>query len=136
MEQESSSMRDRLLARLPQPENLAAYREETASLLAKHEKALSTEHWTNMVLALCALAVYMMANSIWGLEHNSTWLLKLDQTHTVVFDVVAGILFFLATVNRLQEFIYRNQVSILKEVKQVQLQVLELQASLRKSGDE
>jgi hypothetical protein len=29
MEQENSSVRDRLLARLPQPENLAAYREET-----------------------------------------------------------------------------------------------------------
>jgi len=40
MEKENSSMRDRLLARLPQPENSAAYREETASLMAKHEKAL------------------------------------------------------------------------------------------------
>jgi hypothetical protein len=29
-----------------------------------------------------------------------------------------------------------SKVDVLKEVKQVQLQVLELQASLRKSGDE
>jgi hypothetical protein len=125
-------MRERLLARLPQPENVAAYREETAVLLAKHEKALSTEHWTNQVLALCALAVFILANSIWGSNANSTWGLRLDKTETVVFDVMAGVLFFLGVANRLQEFIYRNQVRLLKEVKQVQLQVLELQASLRK----
>ena len=43
MEQKSSSMRDKLLARLPQPENLEGYREETVALLAKHEKALFWE---------------------------------------------------------------------------------------------
>ena len=135
MEQENSSVRDRLLARLPQPENLAAYQEETELLLAKHEKALATENWTNMVLALCALAVFMMANSIWGSNANSSWFLRLDRTHTIIFDIVAGILFFLAQLNRLQQIIYRNQVKLLKEVKQVQLQVLELRASLQKSED-
>jgi hypothetical protein len=88
-----------------------------------------------MVLALCALAVFMMANSIWGSNANSSWFLRLDRTHTIIFDIVAGILFFLAQLNRLQQFIYRNQVKLLKEVKQVQLQVLELRASLQKSED-
>ena len=46
MEKEISSMRDRLLARLPQPENLATFREETASLMAKHERALFWDKWT------------------------------------------------------------------------------------------
>jgi hypothetical protein len=45
---------------------------------------------------------------------------------------MAGVLFFLSILNGLQQFIYRNQVKLLKEVKQVQLQVLELQASLQK----
>jgi hypothetical protein len=49
MEKQNDSMRDRLLARLPQPENLAAYREETASLLAKHEKALFWEKMPSIV---------------------------------------------------------------------------------------
>ena len=130
MEQGSNSMRERLLARLPQPENVAAYREETISLLAKHEKALATGYWTTRVIALCALALFLMANSILGAKANSTWFLKLDQTETVVIDVMAGILFFLSVLYGLQQFIYRNQVNLLKEIKQVQLQVLELQASL------
>ena len=40
MEKQNENLRDRLLARLPQPENLAAYREETASILAKNDKKL------------------------------------------------------------------------------------------------
>ncbi len=135
MEQGNSSVRDRLLMRLPQPENLAAYREETESLLAKHEKALSTEHWTNKVIALCAVALFLFANSIWGPNAHPAWVLKLTQITIISCDVMAGVLFFLTVFSNLQQFIYRNQISLLKEVKQVQLQVLELQASLREGGD-
>jgi hypothetical protein len=46
MDQKNNNLRERLLSRLPQPENIAAYREETASLLAKHEKALFWEKVT------------------------------------------------------------------------------------------
>jgi hypothetical protein len=134
MEQGNSSLRDRLLGRLPQPENIAAFREETASLLAKHEKALATDYWTNQVIALCAVALFLFANSIWGPDANSTWGLKLTKTTTITCDVMAGVLFFLSVLNGLQQFIYRNQVKLLKEVKQVQLQVLELQASLQKGA--
>jgi hypothetical protein len=124
MEKQNESVRDRLLARLPQPENLAAYRDETESLLAKHEKALFWEKWTNRMLSFLAIAIFLTANLF----------LKPDITRMITFDVTAGILFFLATVNGLQEFIYRNQVNLLKEIKQLQLQVLELQASLLKTG--
>ena len=40
MAQQTNNLREGLLAALPQPENLAAYREETAALLTKHAKAL------------------------------------------------------------------------------------------------
>src|ERR1035438_2908085 len=129
MEQGNSSVRDRLLGRLPQPENLAAYRKETESLLKQHEKALATEYWTNRVIALCAVALFLFANSIWGPNAHPAWGLKLTNTTIITCDVVAGVLFFLSVLNGLQQFIYRNQVTLLKEVKQVQLQVLELQAS-------
>jgi hypothetical protein len=36
MERGNSELREGLLARLPQPENLSGYREEVAVLLAKH----------------------------------------------------------------------------------------------------
>ena len=41
MEKQNESLRDRLMARLPQPENLAAYREETALALARTTGSLS-----------------------------------------------------------------------------------------------
>ncbi len=124
MEQGNSSMRERLLARMPQPENLAAFREETASLLAKHEKALFWEKWTTLAIGLLAVGVFLMTMLPWGT--------RLDTTRTVVFDVVAGIFFFMSQIWRLEYNLNRNQVSLLKEVKQVQLQVLELQASLKR----
>jgi p-aminobenzoyl-glutamate transporter AbgT len=135
MEQRNSSVRDRLLGRLPQPENLKAYQEETESQLAKHEKAMATELWTNRVLSLCAVFLFLLANSIWGPNAHPAWGLKLTQTTIITCDVMAGVLFFLVQLYELQRFIYGNQVKLLKEVKQVQLQVLELQASLRKDGD-
>ncbi|MGA2888799.1 MAG: hypothetical protein ABSE51_12170 [Terracidiphilus sp.] len=134
MENQNESMRDRLLAHLPQPENLAAYREETESLLAKHEKALATERWTNRLLSLCAIAVFLFVNGLWGPNAGSPWGLKFTKATVITCDVTAGILFFLAQLSELYRVIYRNQVNLLKEVKQVQLQVLELQASLRKGG--
>jgi hypothetical protein len=46
-----------------------------------------------------------------------------------------GLMFFAALSTGLRYYINRSKVDILKEVKQVQLQVLELQASLRKTGE-
>jgi hypothetical protein len=120
-------MRDRLLGRLPDPENLAAHEEETASMLAKHEKALRWEKWTTQAIGLLAVGVFLMTRSPWGL--------RLDTTRTVVFDVVAGIFFFMSQLWRLEYDLGRSHVNLLKEVKQVQLQVLELQASLQKNGN-
>src|SRR5260370_17042321 len=65
MEKQNDSMRERLLARLPQPENLAAYREETASLLAKHEKALFWEKMPSTVCYVIAFAAFIV-NWFWG----------------------------------------------------------------------
>jgi hypothetical protein len=135
MEQGNSSVRDGLLSRLPQPENLAAYREETESLLAKHKKALAADRWTGVAFSFCALVCFFMVNSLWGPNANSTWYLKLPRNTIVACNVMAGVFFFLSILYGLQQFLYRNQVMLLKEVKQVQLQVLELQASLRKGSD-
>jgi hypothetical protein len=46
MAQQSNNLRERLLATLPQPENLAAYREETNVLMAKHARALRWDYIT------------------------------------------------------------------------------------------
>lgn len=126
MGMQNDSMRERLLARLPQPENHAAYREETAALLAKHEKAL---FWDKVPSIVCyVLAAIMVALALWGKApsaamHQYFWLL-------------AGFAYFGGIVVDLRYRIYRSEVNTLKEVKQVQLQILEIQASLQKPSSE
>jgi menaquinone-dependent protoporphyrinogen IX oxidase len=124
MEKQNESMRERLLAHLPQPENLAAYREETASLLAKHEKALFWEsRMPSIVFSVSAIAI-LIADRFWAQ--------KIDQV--VWFGV--GLLIFAGALTDLRYRIDRSKVDTLKEVKQVQLQILELQASLQKRNCE
>lgn len=127
MEKGSNGLRERLLARLPQAENVAGYREETLSLLAKHERALFWEKVTARTVTWLGVAVFMLANSTWGP--------KLDPNGIIVLDTIAGLLFFTGAINELGYRISRSKVDLLKEVKQVQLQILELQASLRKDGE-
>jgi len=121
MENQNESMRDRLLAHLPQPENLAAYREETESLLAKHEKALSTEKWTAYLLIVFVYTLTMLILNGWAERHGVA----------AMFEAIASVMFLLVIYMGLETVIHKYQVDTLKEIKQVQLQVLELQASLK-----
>jgi hypothetical protein len=121
MEQESSSVRDRLLARLPQPENLAAYQEETATLLAKHEKALFWEKLMPIIFSGGALGVIVLTGSFVGPPA--------DGVKTAFL-----ILFFLSMIYTVSYNVSRSKVDLLKEIKQLQLQVLELQAFLQKGA--
>jgi hypothetical protein len=65
MGKQNCSMRGRVLAHLPQPENPAADRDETASLLAKHEKTL---FWEKMPSSVCIVsaAAFVIADNFWG----------------------------------------------------------------------
>jgi hypothetical protein len=130
MEKGTESMRDRLLARLPQPENAAAYREATISLMSKHERALYWEKASARAIVWLGIGLFMFVNN-----HNMNWRPKLDTNATILLDVIAGILFFTGAIMLLGYHVSRSKVDLLKEVKQVQLQVLELQASLRKDGE-
>jgi hypothetical protein len=123
MEKGSESLRERLLARLPQAESVAAYRDDTQSLLAKHEKALFWEKVTARTLTWIGLAFFILANSSWGR--------KIYTNGSLVLEIMA-VLFFMGAVNELGYRLSRSKVDLLKEVKQIELQILELQASLRK----
>ena len=127
MEQENSTLRERLLAQLPKPENFAAYREETAALLEKHTRALYWEKWSFQILCFCTPIVWIMSLSNWGqkLDPNASSTLR-----TIVILMLVG-----AVSTGLRYYFNQSKVDLLREVKQVQLQVLELQASLQKKGD-
>jgi p-aminobenzoyl-glutamate transporter AbgT len=122
MEQRNDSMRERLLVALPRPENLAAYREETAALLAKHAKALRWDKITQYMLLFLFIASVLLWNH--GPYRPGT-----DMLHGL--QGFSAVLFFLETIYAVRYEIYVSQIATLKEVKQVQLQILELQASLK-----
>jgi hypothetical protein len=121
MVQQSNDLRERLLAALPQPENLASYREETAMLLAKHAEALRWDKIATNTIFLLAVALAFL----WCFWRPGGSVLH-------GFEVGWAILFFMGTIYKVHYEIYDSQIATLKEIKQVQLQILELQASLRK----
>ena len=123
MAQQSNDLRERLLAAMPQPENLAAYREETTALLAKHATALHWDKITANTFVLIALALVFLWNR--GPWHPGTYALHWLQVMSAVF-------FFMGMHYIVRYEIYKSQVATLKEIKQVQLQILEVQGSLRK----
>jgi membrane protein insertase Oxa1/YidC/SpoIIIJ len=123
MTQQSNDLRERLLAALPQPENPVAYREETAALLAKHATALRWDKITANTLIWIAVALFWWSISTWA--H-----LGALAVHNLQFG--SAILFFAGAIYTVRYQIYASQIATLKEIKQVQLQILELQASLQK----
>lgn len=128
MNQQNDSLREGLLSSLPRPENLVSYREETASLLAKHQRALLWEKWSATAISYCAL----------GLMFLYQWIMTVRPHDAGAANRVLGgalVFFFLGAICSVKAYTYTSQVATLKEVKQVQLQILELQASLCKDAE-
>ena len=121
MAQQTNDLRERLLATLPQPENLAAYREETASLLTRHARALRWDKVTANTFFFIAVALFLLL-TFW----------RLGGFPVLGFQVGSAVFFFMGVIYKVHYEIYDSQVATLKEIKQVQLQILELQSSLRK----
>ena len=120
----NKSISERLLSRLPQPANLAAYQEEMRSLLAKNETTLRRNKWT--VVRIWIFVVAVSAPFLWmaGTHFNTAagnWFLGL-----VGFWVLFG------AVEIVKYEYAKGRVELLKELKQVQLQILELHALLDK----
>ena len=123
MAHQSNDLRERLLAALPEPENLAAYRKETVVLMAKHARAL---HWDK----IAANTLYFIAVVLVFLWNHGPW--RLGTTALVYLQVISGVFFFMGLIYTVRFEIYAKQVDTLKEIKQIQLQILELHAELRK----
>ncbi len=127
MAQQTSNLREGLLAAMPQPENLAAYREQTAALLAKHAKALRWAKFEGMLFGYCAMAFgWLWLQNLWHLD--AAVLLRVQ--------IISAAMFLCAGLASVRYKIYDSQIATLKEIKQVQLQILELQASLGKSVED
>jgi hypothetical protein len=122
----NESISERLLSRLPQPANMAAYQEEVTSLLAENERRLRRNKWT--VARVWIFVVAVSAPFLWmaGTHFNTAagnWFLGL-----VGFWVLFGAIEIAKYEHN------QGRVELLRELKQVQLQILELHALLRKDG--
>jgi hypothetical protein len=121
------NIRDRILSRMPQPANVAAYRDEMASTLAKNEQRLRLGKW--VAAAYWLLAVGLFADCV---SHNQYWL-DTPRGHISAFTTI--MLLITGAVQLLRFAVNKGRVEILKEIKQLQLQVLELRAAMEKSGN-
>jgi hypothetical protein len=122
----NESISERLLSRLPQPANMAAYQDEVTSLLRENEKRLRRNKWT--VARVWIFVVAISAPFLWmaGTHFNTAegnWFLGL---------VGFWVLFGAIEIAKYEE--NQSRVELLKELKQAQLQILELHALLRKDG--
>ena len=126
MEHRSETMSEVLLSRLPRPANLAAYQEEVSTLLAKNEKQLRRHKWTVVrmwiFVAVVSAPFLLMAGANFNTSQGN-WFLGFT-----LFWVLLG------AVEVLKYVVQQGRVELLKEIKQVQLQVLELHALLPKGG--
>ncbi|HET9280764.1 MAG TPA: hypothetical protein VFR24_02270 [Candidatus Angelobacter sp.] len=119
-------MSKQLLSRLPQPANLEAYQEKVSSLLAENEKKLRRNKWTVVRVWVFVAAVSGFFLWMAGTHFNSpqgNWFLGL-----ACFWVLFG------AVEVAKYIGHQGMVELLKEVKQVQLQILEIHALLNKDG--
>ncbi len=126
MEQRSETIGELLLSRLPRPANLAAYQEEVTSLLAKNEETLRQHKWTVrriwIFVILVSIPCLWMAGAHFGTSQGN-WFLG-----ATYFWVLFGAIEIAKYVGQ------QGRVELLKELKQIQLQVLELHTLLGKGG--
>ena len=124
MEPKDERMQDRLLSHLPKPSKIGDYRREVALLLEKNDKEFLREKWGTRAMWLFCVGlgvVYMWFGDA-----------KLDTPKAAWSAGLACFWLIVGAVQVLKHFINRGRVELLKEVKQVQLQVLELQEQLAK----
>jgi hypothetical protein len=122
----NESISELLLSRLPQSANLAAYQKEVTSLLAENEKKLRRNKWT--VVRVWIFVVVVSAPFLWmaGTHFNTAegnWFLGL-----VGFWVLFGAIEIAKYEHK------QSRVELLKELKLVQLQILQLHALFSTGG--
>jgi len=132
MEPKDDSIREGLLSQLPQPANLPAYREEVALLVEKKEKEVRRER--RVMIELWVFTIVVSILFLWmGAQRMGSKAVD-EAALGPYFMGCAGFWFLFALVYFVAHSISRSRLALLKEVKQVQVQVLELQALLQRRG--
>ena len=124
----ADELREGLLAQeIPAPDRMAAYRKEIGIMLDRNEKGLRREKRYVVVLWIFLVAVCTAFLVVGGMRPNTplgTW-----------FGVLACFWMIFGAVELLKHFINRSRVETLKEIKGVELRLLELQDLVRGGRD-
>lgn len=121
MDNESNELRDRLLGQVARPGDLANYRQRVTAMIAsnaariRRERILATLFWI-----FCAASA-------------TAWLwFSADSAHLPRGPFLACVFFTWGGVEIVKHYINTSRVDLLKEIKELQLQVFELQNSPRR----
>jgi hypothetical protein len=122
---DKEAFRDELLRQdIVHSERHEEYRKEVETMLEKEEKALRKEKWITgpmwiYLVVLCATFLLLGGFSE-------------DSTTRLWFGILACFWFIFGAVFLLKYFINRNRVEMLKEFKEIQLQISELRDEMSK----
>lgn len=120
MADRSEGLGEALLARLPRPANMEAYQLEVNSLLAKNEEKLRQNKWTVRRVWIFVIVTSVPALYMAGANYGT------PQGNWFLGGVLFWVLFGAIEIAKFDQ--NRGRVELLKEIKQLQLQVLEVLA--------
>ena len=116
MNEKRNTLRDALFAQLPQPGDLAAYRNRVSSMIDENQKRIRRERiWVTVFWIFCAASATAY---LW---------FGTDGSQFPRAPFLACIFFLWGGFEMLKHHIHSSRIDLLKEIKQLQLQVLELQ---------
>lgn len=124
MEKKPEPLRERLLAQFePDREKLATYQKEVKAMVEKNERVLRFQKWyaaSIWIFVVLMGTCFMTLAGLYSDKPNSMWL-------------GLSACFFLigAAVEMVKYFINRSRVELLKELKGLELQLLEIKEHLR-----
>jgi hypothetical protein len=126
MNDPDESLRERLLRQhVPEPQKLANYRKETQIMLDREERRLRF-HWLyNVAIWIMLVAMGMMYALVAGWSR--------DQPTKVYFSIgiMLMMLMFGGAVQLLAGFIARARLEVVKDIKGLELRIIELEGLLR-----
>jgi hypothetical protein len=125
MKHPDDSLRNRLLDQIvPEPGKLARYRKEVQAMLERDERTLGIEKWYSGMMWCMAVAM--------GVAFSLVASYGRDQPVRVYFSigVTLLVLFTFASVELLKRFINRARFQVVKEIKGLELRILELEGRL------
>lgn len=123
----SDEFRERLLAQqTTAPEKLALYRKEVQAMLERNEQVLRRQKWYVRVLWLFLVATVTALLVAGGFRSTSPL--------GTFSAILACVWLLFGAVELLKYFINRSRVELLKEIKRVEMNVLELRELLHGRG--